>query len=177
MNDLIAKLKDGNESAFKEVMAMYKKPIYNFLSLLLGDRQLAEELTQDTFVKVYFKARTLKSDHPQAVKSWIYSIATNLARSEFRKRRFKHMFSLSDLNERHACHCPDLESRLLAEQLLALVPEKWRVPLVMKEMDNFTFEEIARMLNKPIGTVKSMVFRGKEHLRKQCLTPEGAAHV
>jgi DNA-directed RNA polymerase specialized sigma24 family protein len=50
MNDLIAKLKDENEAAFKEVMAMYKKPIYNYLSLLVGDRQVAEELTQDTFI-------------------------------------------------------------------------------------------------------------------------------
>jgi len=177
MNDLIAKLKDGNEAAFKEVMAMYKKPIFNYLSLLLGNRQLAEELTQDTFVKVYFKARTLKTDHPQAAKAWIYSIATNLARSEFRRKRIRKIFSLSELNERQVSYQPDIEGKLLAEQLLAMVPEKWRVPLVMKEMDNFSFEEIARMLNKPIGTVKSMVFRGKDHLKKQYLEPKGASHV
>jgi DNA-directed RNA polymerase specialized sigma24 family protein len=47
----------------------------------------------------------------------------------------------------------------------------------MKEMDNFSFEEIARMLNKPVGTVKSMVFRGKDHLKKQCLGPEGESHA
>ncbi len=47
----------------------------------------------------------------------------------------------------------------------------------MKEMDNFTFEEIARVLNKPVGTVKSLVFRGKDHLKKQCLAPKGASHV
>jgi RNA polymerase sigma-70 factor (ECF subfamily) len=177
MNDLIAKLKDGNEAAFKEVMAMYKKPIFNYLSLLLGDRQIAEELTQDTFVKVYFKAHTLKSDHPQAAKAWIYSIATNLARSEFRKNRIRKIFSLSELDERQLSHQPDIESKLLAEQLLALVPEKWRVPLVMKEMDNFSFEEIAHMLNKPIGTVKSLVFRGKDHLKRQCLDQKGVSHV
>ena len=68
MDDLIAKLKDGDEAAFKEVMAMYKKPIYNYLNLLLGNRQQAEELTQDTFVKVYFKARTLKTDNAQAAR-------------------------------------------------------------------------------------------------------------
>ena len=68
MDDLIAKLKDGNEAAFKEVMAMYKKPIYNYLNMLLGNRQSAEELTQDTFVKVYFKARTLKTDNAQAAQ-------------------------------------------------------------------------------------------------------------
>jgi RNA polymerase sigma-70 factor (ECF subfamily) len=177
MNDLIAKLKDRNEAAFKEVMAMYKKPIFNYLNLLLGNRQLAEELTQDTFVKVYFKAHTLKTDHPQAAKAWIYSIATNLARSEFRKKRIKKIFSLSELNERQVSYDPNIEGKLLAEQLLAMVPEKWRVPLVMKEMDNFSFEEISRVLNKPIGTVKSMVFRGKDHLKKQCLDPKGATHV
>ncbi len=177
MDDLIAKLKAGDEVAFKEVMAMFKKPIFNYLSLLLGNRQSAEELTQDTFVRVYFKAHTLKSDHPQAAKAWIYSIATNLARSEFRKKRVKQLFSLSDLSERQAAVHPDLETKLLAEQLLALVPEKWRVPLVMKEMDNFSFEEISRMLKKPIGTVKSMVFRGKDHLKKHCLDAKGASHV
>ncbi|MCU0275839.1 MAG: RNA polymerase sigma factor [Acidobacteria bacterium] len=177
MDDLIAKLKAGDEAAFKEVMAMYKKPIFNYLSLLLGNRQSAEELTQDTFVRVYFKARTLKSDHPQAAKAWIYSIATNLARSEFRKKRIRHMFSLTDLNERQAAYHPDIEAKFQAEQLLALVPEKWRVPLVMKELDNFSFEEIAHMLNKPIGTVKSLVFRGKDHLKKHCLNVQGGAHV
>lgn len=177
MNDLIAKLKDGNEAAFKEVMGMYKKPIHNYLSMLLGDRQIAEELTQDTFVKVYFKAHTLKTDHPQACKAWIYSIATNLARSEFRKNHLKKIFSLSALNERSVSYTPRFEGNLMAEQLLANVPEKWRVPLVMREIDNFSFAEIASMLNKPIGTVKSMVFRGKKHLRKQYLDPEGATHV
>ncbi|MFH2108018.1 MAG: RNA polymerase sigma factor [Chrysiogenia bacterium] len=177
MNGLIAKLKDGNEAAFKEVMAMYKKPIYNYLSMLLGDRQSAEELTQDTFVKVYFKAHTLKTDNPQACKAWIYSIATNLARSEFRKKKLKKIFSLSELNERQVSYTPQLEGKLLFEQLLALVPEKWRVPLIMKEMNNFSFEEISLILNKPIGTVKSLVFRGKANLKKQYLDPKGAPHV
>ena len=177
MDDVIAKLKNGDEAAFKEVMAMYKKPIFNYLNLLLGNRQQAEELTQDTFVKVYFKAHTLKTDNAQAARGWIYAIATNLARSEFRRKRIRQVFSLSDLSERQISYHPDIEGKLLAEQLLAMVPDKWRVPLVMKEMDNFSIEEIARMLNKPVGTVKSMVFRGKDHLKKQCLGPEGESHA
>jgi len=177
MNDLIAKLKDGSEAAFKEVMTMYKKPIFNYLNLLLGDRQVAEELTQDTFVKVYFKAHTLKTDHPQACKAWIYTIATNLARSEFRKKRLKKVFSLSELNDRQVSYTPHFEGKLLFEQLLALVPEKWRVPLIMREINNFSFEEISLILNKPIGTVKSLVFRGRENLKKQYLDPQGAPYA
>ncbi len=177
MDDLITKLKEGDETAFKRVMAMYKKPIFHYLSLLTGNRQLAEELTQDTFVKVYFKARTLKCDDGRAAKAWIYAIATNLARSEFRKQRLRRVFSLSDLSEGQASYRPDVEGKLVAEQLLAQVPDKWRVPLVMKEMDNFSFEEIARILNKPVGTVKSLVFRGKDHLKKRFLDAEGASHA
>lgn len=177
MNDLIKLLKAGNEAAFKEVMSMYKKAIFNYLNLLLGNRQLAEELTQDTFVKVYFKAHTLKTDHPQACKAWIYTIATNLARSEFRKKRLKKILSLTNINDRQISHNPDFEGQMILEQLVTHIPEKWRVPLVMKEMDNFSFAEIAQILNKPIGTVKSMVFRGKEYLKKQYHIPQGVTHV
>ena len=177
MNDLITLLKAGNESALKEVMAMYKKPIYNYLNMLLGNRQLAEELTQDTFVKVYFKAHTLKTDHPQACKAWIYTIATNLARSEFRKKRLKKVLSLTDVNDRQVSHNPDFEGKMILAQMVTHIPEKWRVPLVMKEMDNFSFDEIAQILNKPLGTVKSMVFRGKEFLKKQYHESQGVSHV
>ena len=62
MKDLINSLKRQEEAALKEVMSLYKKQIYNYLNLMLGNRELAEELTQDTFVKVYFKAKTLKTD-------------------------------------------------------------------------------------------------------------------
>ncbi len=177
MHDLIKRLKSRNEAALEEVMTMYKKPIYNYLNLLLGNRQLAEELTQDTFVKVYFKAHTLKTDHPQAFKAWIYKIATNLARSEFRKKRLKKILSLSDIQARHISHDPDFEGRVIFEQMLTHIPEKWRAPLVMKEMDNFSFAEIAQILNKPVGTVKSLVFRGKEHMKKNYHDPQGVVHV
>jgi RNA polymerase sigma-70 factor (ECF subfamily) len=177
MHDLIERLKAGNEDALKEVMNLYKKPIYNYLNLLVGNRQLAEELTQDTFVKVYFKARTLRSDHPQACKAWIYTIATNIARSEFRKKRLKKLLPLADVNARHVSHNPDFAGQMIVEQMITHIPEKWRAPLVMKEMDNFSFAEIAQILNKPVGTVKSLVFRGKEYLKKQYQEPQGVPHV
>jgi hypothetical protein len=121
MNDLIASLKEGNEAALKEVMGMYKKPIYNYLSMLLGNRQLAEELTQDTFVKVYFRP-TLKTDQPQACRAWICSSpptwpAANSA-GQLRK-----IFSLSELNESQVSYHAERRRQAVAEQLLAIVPE------------------------------------------------------
>ena len=163
MNALIEKLKKKDEAALKEVMSMYKKPVCNFLNLMVGNRELAEELTQDTFVKVYFKAHSLKTEN---LKSWIYTIAVNLARSEFRKRRLKILFSLSDIGEHHVSFTPSYENSIILEQVMTQIPEKYRVPLVMKEVDNFSFEEIAETLQKPLGTVKSLVFRGKKLLRE-----------
>jgi RNA polymerase sigma-70 factor (ECF subfamily) len=84
---------------------------------------------------------------------------------------------LANVNSREISHDPDLEGHMIFEQLVTHIPEKWRVPLVMKEMDNFSFAEIAQILNKPLGTVKSMVFRGKAYLKKQYRDPQGATHV
>jgi len=174
MDDLIARLKRKEDSALKEVMRMYKNQVFNYLHLLVGNAQAAEELTQDTFVRVYFKAPGLRTNN---LKSWIYTIATNLARSEFRKQRLRRWLHLSEAGP-EATSCPSqAESSLLLEQLLAALPEKFRTPLVMKEMDNFSFEEIARMLGKPVGTVKSLVFRGKDYLKTRVSVPGGDSHA
>jgi len=164
--DLIARLKRKEDDALKEVMRMYKKPIFNFLNLMVGDREVAEELTQDTFVKVYFKAHSLQSDN---LKSWIYAIAANLAKSEFRRRKLRSMFSLEEAHPRALSYTPSFENDIVVEQMMKQIPDKYRIPLVMKEVDNFSFEEIADILQKPMGTVKSLVFRGKEMLKKNFL--------
>jgi RNA polymerase sigma-70 factor (ECF subfamily) len=68
---------------------------------------------------------------------------------------------------------PVHDERLIAEQMLAALPPKYRIPLLMKEMDNFSFEEIALMMKKPVGTIKSLVFRAKEFLQGMALAEKG----
>ena len=177
MDELLERLKSQNADALKEIMAMYKKPIYHYLNALTGSRELAEELAQDTFVKVYFKAPGLKATDMKSCRSWIYAIASNLARSEFRRRKFRKVFSLSDVGERQVSFTPSYEGDIIWEQLLNSLPDKFRIPLVMKEIDNFSFEEIAEILKKPVGTVKSLVFRGKGHMKKLYRPGEGEEHA
>ncbi|MEN8153303.1 MAG: sigma-70 family RNA polymerase sigma factor [Acidobacteriota bacterium] len=164
MNELIEKLKAKDEWALREVMKMYKRPIFNYLFLMLGNREQAEEITQDTFVKVYFKAGSIRTEN---IKAWIYKIATNLALSEFRKRKIKNLFSLSDVSEANYSYDQNLGDNIIIEEALALLPEKYRIPLIMKEVDNFSFEEMSEILKKPVGTLKSLVFRGKEKVRSK----------
>ncbi len=164
MTELINKLKQKDEWALKEVMRMYKSQIFNYLLLMTGNREQAEEITQDTFVRVYFKAGSLKTEN---LKAWIYKIATNLALSEFRKKRIKNLFSLGDVNEINYSYEQKLGDNIIIEEALAHLPEKYRVPLIMKEVDNFSFEEMSDILQKPVGTLKSLVFRGKEKMRNK----------
>lgn len=161
--ELIEGLKKRDEEALKKVMALYKSRIYTYLRMLTGDPALAEELAQDTFVKVYFKAHTLKTDN---LKSWIFTIATNLARSHFRRHRLGQLFSLDDVAEKYAAVEYNLEAGPMLEAMLKRLPEKYRVPLVMREIDNFSFAEIAEVMKKPVGTIKTLVFRGKKQLQE-----------
>ena len=162
MKELIDKLKQRDEWALREVMKMYKSQIFNYLLLMVGNREQAEEITQDTFVRVYFKAGSLKTDN---LKAWIYKIATNLALSEFRKRKIRQLFSLNDVNESYYSYDQKIGENILIEEALAHLPQKYRVPLIMKEVDNFSFEEMSDILKKPVGTLKSLVFRGKEKIK------------
>jgi RNA polymerase sigma-70 factor (ECF subfamily) len=175
MKDLIERLKKKDEAALKEVMSMYKNQVYNYLNLMLGNSELAEELTQDTFVKVYFKAGSMKTEY---LKAWIFKIATNLARSEFRKQKFKNLLSLGEVNDAHVSYEPRMGSELVVEQMLSVLPEKYRIPIVMKELNDFSFEEMAEILKKPVGTVKSLVFRGRRQMkdRLQPALQQGGTH-
>lgn len=162
MKELIERLKKKEEAALQEVMKMFKHQVFNYLHLMLGNREIAEELTQDTFVKVYFKADSLETEY---LKAWIFKIATNLARSEFRKRKIKKLLSLSDINEVHCSYEPRMENEITIEQMLSSLPEKYRIPVIMKDIDEFSFEEMATILKKPVGTVKSLVFRGHQQMK------------
>jgi len=162
MKDLIERLKNKDETALKEVMTMYKNQVFNYLNLMVRNKELAEELTQDTFVKVYFKAGSLRTEN---LKAWIFKIATNLARSEFRKKKIKQLLSLSEVNDVHVAYESTQGSDIVVEQMLAILPEKYRIPIIMKELNDFSFEEMADILKKPVGTVKSLVFRGRQQMK------------
>lgn len=166
MKDLIERLKKKDQTALKEVMSMYKTQVYNYLNLMLGNSELAEELTQDTFVKVYFKAGSMRTEY---LKAWIFKIATNLARSEFRKQKIKHLLSLSDVSDDSYSYEPSMGEDIVVEQMLSELPEKYRTPIIMKELNNFSFEEISEILKKPVGTVKSLVFRGRRQMKEHHL--------
>ena len=168
--ELIRRVQAGDEEAFTQIMTNYKDRIVNYLYQFTGDYQRAVELSQETFVRVYFKANKYRPIAP--LSSWIYTIASNLAKTEAKRSRRMATVSIEDVPNHYSAGTyyedppdPGLV-RNLREALEALHP-RYRVPVVLKDVEGFSQEEIARIINRPVGTVKARISRGREQLKRE----------
>lgn len=169
--ELMQHVQEGDEMAFAQIITAYKDRIVNYLYQFTGDYQKAVELSQETFIRVYFKANKYRPIAP--LSSWIYAIATNLARTEMKKARRASLVSLDDLSTHefqenaYALDPPDPGLiKNLREALNSLHP-RYRLPVVLKDMEGFSQEEIAQILKKPVGTIKARISRGRNFLKKR----------
>lgn len=168
--ELIRRVQDGDEGAFGQIMGLYKDKIVNYLYGFSGDYQKAVELAQETFIRVYFKAGHYRPIAP--LSSWIYTIASNLAKTECRRSRKMSTVSLDDIpnNFSSGTYYEDPADpglvRNLREALDELHP-RYRIPVVLKDVEGFSQEEIARIIDRPVGTVKARISRGRDQLRRK----------
>lgn len=181
---LIEATKNGDEAAFAAIVGRYRNPITNYLYRFLNDYEEAVDLAQETFVRVYFAIDRYHTDY--AFSTYIYRIATNLAISEIRKRKRRTLLSLTGLFQADADDTtefqpadekalPDREliddeqGRVIA-RAIATLPAKYRVPVILRDIEGKSYEEIANILELGLGTTKSRISRArgllKEKLRK-----------
>ena len=168
--ELVRQIQEGDEMAFEEIVKIYKNKIVNFLWKITGDYQKAVELSQETFMRVYFKAHKYKPIAP--FSSWVYTIASNLAKTEMKKMRRYAAVSLDDVQnnlpmETYTSNPTD--SGLLSnlrEALNSLHP-RYKIPVILKDIEGFSQEEIAQMLKSPLGTIKARISRGRDYLKKE----------
>ena len=180
-NDLIAAAKAGDEDAFAEVVSRHKNALTNYLYRMLGDFEEAVDLAQESFVRVFLAIDRYKADH--AFSTYIYRIATNLAITELRKRKRRRLMSLTGLfgdDERGTRDFepvderPDPSERTVSderakviERAIASLPEKYRAPVVLRDVEELSYEEIAQILEVGLGTTKSRISRGRAMLREK----------
>ena len=178
---LIEATKQGDESAFAEIVHRYQNPIVNYLYRFLNDYEEAVDLAQETFVRVYFAIDRYHSGF--AFSTYIYRIATNLAISEIRKRKRRKLLSLTGLFQSDAEEqtefqpkderslpdedlVDDEQSRVIAKAIAAL-PEKYRVPIILRDVDGHSYEEIAEIMELGLGTTKSRISRARGLLKEK----------
>jgi len=167
---LVGRIQAGDEAAFAEIVRIYKDKIVNYLYQVMGDYQKAVDLSQETFLRVYFKADKYKPIAP--FSSWIYAIASNLAKTELKKRRRMNLVSLDEIQPGPDTSTPSgesMDSGLInnLRQALEEISPRYRIPVVLKDMEGYSQEEIAQIIKRPVGTVKARISRGRNLLKKQ----------
>ncbi|NIM59444.1 MAG: sigma-70 family RNA polymerase sigma factor [Candidatus Aminicenantes bacterium] len=168
--ELVRQIQEGDEMAFAEVVKIYKDKIVNFLCKLTGDYQKAVDLSQETFMRVYFKAHKYRPVAP--FSSWIYAIASNLAKTEMKKMRKYAVISLDEIqNSLHtevsSQNPPDSGLKRNLKKALDSLHPRYRIPVILKDVEGFSQEEIAQILKRPLGTVKARINRGRNYLKME----------
>jgi RNA polymerase sigma-70 factor (ECF subfamily) len=180
---LIEACQEGDASAFNLLVWRWEKPIFNFVYKYVGDAAAAQDLVQDTFVRVLRSIR--QYGHRGAFSSWLYSIAVNLCKDHLKRKKRRTVVSLHDYYTTASGRrvsvkdeVPDEEARAdagaeaadrerLVQRLLAGLSEDQRVVILLREYQALTFPEIAEVLGVPENTAKARLHRGLHAMRRQ----------
>ena len=174
-NRVVQRFLDGEERAFNELVRRYDRRLQNFVYRTIGDRERAEDLIQETFVRVYRHIH--RFDQTRKFSTWIYTIAGNLAKNELRNRSRNPLVLFQSLMKNREADFRPLEwedpktrpddlyrRRFLREKVdeaVSLLPEHHRVVFVLRELHGKTYEEIAEITDCTLGTVKSRLNRAR----------------
>ncbi|WP_256761610.1 RNA polymerase sigma factor SigW [Cohnella sp. WQ 127256] len=169
----------GDQRAFAEIVDMYKDKLYHLAYRMTGNRQEAEDVVQETFLRVYKNLD--RYDENQKFSTWIYRIATNLCIDRLRKR--KAVYSLDAESSEHEGldgyamlpsddRTPESELLLSETQKLirgaiATLPVKYKSVMILRYLQDMSLQEISDVLGMPVTTVKTRVHRGREFMRKK----------
>jgi RNA polymerase sigma-70 factor (ECF subfamily) len=175
--ELIAELQQtNNERAFEILVQRYKNPLTNFVFRFLGDYDACTDVVQETMIKVY----RYKDNYSSVAKfsTWIYTIAGNLARTEYRRRKRRSFLSISDYGEEDKTfdipdesYRPDvmtdtrIKDKIIQEALLK-VKEVFREVVILRDIQGLSYEEISEITGLNEGTVKSRINRGRAKLQE-----------
>ncbi len=173
--ELVSLCLAGRQSAFDGLVSRHHRQIYNMVYRMIGNPEDAADLTQDAFLRAYERLHTFQLD--RSFLAWMRAIASNLTIDHLRRRR-QPTVSLDERLESGAQHADESPGSspahrvVMAEdsrRVLAAVqklPEKQRAVLVLRHIEGLKLEEIAASLRMPLGTVKTMLFRGRAAVRE-----------
>ena len=174
-------LRAGIEEAYEELIERYEQPVYGMVYRLLGNQSDASDVVQEVFLKVFRGVAFFREQ--SSLRTWIYRIAVNEAHNHRRwfARHCRHEVSMTDGRADQGSsleYTPDRglspfeqtlegEHRTLIEQALTRINPAFQTAVVLRDIQNLSYEEIAEILQVSLGTVKSRILRGREALRRE----------
>lgn len=168
--DLIRNAKHGRTEAFATLINNYKNFVFRTAYGVLQNQHDAEDVTQETFIKVH---RSLKNLHDEGTfPTWLARITVRTAIDWLRQSQ-RYQSSLLDMAPATTGDVSHSDMRLDLEQALSLLTTNQRTIIILREVRGFDYEELAKILDIPIGTVRSRLHNARNHLRQLLLTNEG----
>lgn len=184
---LIAEARRGSLDAFNRLVRAYERQVYAVALRLVGQTDLAEDVTQDTFLLAY---RSLPQFRGGLFRAWLLRIATNRCYDELRRRQRRPADSFEELGfepqvewstlaagEDPHEHAERLELARALEVALAQLPDEQRVVVVLSDVQGYTYEEIAAITGVSLGTIKSRLSRGRARLREVLRQSSGTGEL
>jgi len=169
---LITLFQSGEDHVFRYLVERYMDRVRNIIYSILRESEIVDDLAQEVFIKVYEALPRFRFE--SSFYTWLYRITVNKTRDELRRRKVRRMFSLDsamqipdrEFTELLSTEQKSAEASEIVTKGLQLLPEKFRTPIVLKDIEGLSYEEIADVLQCRIGTVKSRLSRGRSMLRK-----------
>ncbi|MFQ5499945.1 MAG: RNA polymerase sigma factor [Candidatus Zixiibacteriota bacterium] len=183
MNDndlaLIGQALGGSQRAFRHLMDRHKSSVYYIVFKIVRNEETANDLVQETFMKAFASLASYRSDYK--FSTWLYKIAANSSIDHLRKKRIKALSLDREFETRDGSkeiEVPDYsfhperdlvrkEQSVSIERAIQSLPDKYRAVIVFRHKDDKSYEEIADLLDIPVGTVKARIFRARELLKKK----------
>ncbi|MCP4568048.1 MAG: sigma-70 family RNA polymerase sigma factor [FCB group bacterium] len=166
-HDLFRRVKTGDMVAFSTIVDRYRDRLMNVIGRMPISREGAEDIVQEAFLRVYQHRDSFDFKH--CFSTWLYTIALNLARNNLRKKKRYKFFDIFDLQNK------EVETAVQAkvpsnigpalEQAIDSLPDKYKTAFLLRDIEEMSYDEIARILSVPLGTVKSRVNRARSILR------------
>ena len=174
---LVRRAKKGDYRAFDLLVLKYQNRLISIAFKYVKERQLAEDITQEAFIKAYKSIDSFREE--SSFYTWVYRITVNTAKNYLVSLKRKKDFLMSDLSEDDSFYPEklDIESpqdilkanelRDLIFEVLSTLGEETRTALSLREFDGLSYEQIAGIVNCPVGTVRSRIFRGREIIEEE----------
>ncbi len=177
---IMAAVAEGDLSAFKTLVELHHKPLISFIARYTGDRDSAEDIAQEVFLRVF---KAAKDYQPRAkFRTWLFTIATNLCLNELRdNKNSPKLIELSDLQEQEytvavpAAFSPekaaqDAELSAGVRKAIQNLPENQRIALLLRQYNEFSYEEISRIMGISTSAVESLIQRARQNLKKSLIS-------
>jgi len=181
--DVVALAQQGRDSAFRELIRRYERPVFSLIYRMVRDRELAEDLAQDTFIKVLNHIDRYRPEFK--LSSWLFKIANNVAIDHLRRRQLDTISidgsphaqtqdaieaTSFDVVGQQESALDEMEARELGgaiERAIATLRPEYRSCIMLRHVEGRSYEEIAATLDLPLGTVKTYIHRARYELRKE----------